>query len=98
MNDQPISSPELAKANFEQLLELLKDKDPEVRRRAVIDLKDLGDRRAAPFLIEKLKDKSSHVQGTAVRALQELDDERAVGPLIAILQNKKEKTSVRMVA
>ena len=76
-------------ADFEQLLEKLKDSDPETRRQAALDLKDLGDVRAVPFLLERLQDNNPEVQYVSIWALQELKDERAVEPLMEILQNRK---------
>jgi HEAT repeat protein len=74
--------------DFEQLIPLLKAKDKEVRRKAVVSLAKLGDSRAVAPLIEMLNDRARKVQLAALWGLRELKDERVIQPVMAVLQDK----------
>lgn len=54
---------------FEELLERLKDPDPEVRRRAAKELADTDDVRAIPYLINALMDEDKKVRWRVAYAL-----------------------------
>jgi HEAT repeat protein len=72
---------------FEPLMAALKDRDPAVRRQAVIALGERGDRRATEDVIRSLNDSDDAVRLEAVIALGKIADPRAVEPLIVKLKS-----------
>ncbi len=81
---------------FLVLIQLLKDKNAEVRANAAKALGDLNDKRAVPGLIDALKDRHVIVRRSAAYALSNIGDERAVPGLINAL--KDEDAEVRAYA
>ena len=61
-----------------QLIQQLKDPNPQVRGNAAEALGNLGDVSAVPALLEALKDEDSSVRASAAWALSILEDESAV--------------------
>ena len=68
--------------SVEPLLALLSDTNVTIRRRAVIALGQIGDKRATKPLVAMLKDKDVYTKGYAARALGILGDVSAIEPLI----------------
>lgn len=68
-----------------------------VRRAAVMNLGQMGDRRAVPPLLAALNDMDPQLQNFAVRSLAKLKDPRAIEPLI-VLANKSANKQVADVA
>lgn len=75
------------------LIQLLDDRDGQVRLDAADDLGDIGDARAVEPLIQVLKHKDVEVQKAAAKALGKIGDKRAVEPLIEAV--KAESRSLR---
>jgi HEAT repeat protein len=76
---------ELGQPSVEKLLPLLKDKDEQVRKRAVIVLGQIKDSGVLEPLIEMLKDGDWFTRLSAAAALEQLGDERgreAIKPLL----------------
>jgi HEAT repeat protein len=71
---------------IQELILLLKDADPGVRRQAVRSLGDLGDPLATIRAIDMLNDADDGVRLEAVVALGKIGDPRAVEPLIEKLE------------
>lgn len=71
---------------LDEIILKLKDKDPDVRRRAAMDLGRIGDARAVEPLISALKDKDRDVCNKAEEALEKIGAE-AVEPLIGELKD-----------
>lgn len=69
------------------LIELLLDRDPEVRLYAAQALGDRGDPRAVPTLMALLKDQDPNVQYHAIEALGKLQAPEAVDPLLSIVES-----------
>jgi len=73
----------------ESLIELLKDRNPNVRRMAAFALSRVGDQQAVEPLIEAMKDEHTDwAQGAVAAALAELDNKRAVEPVASALKDK----------
>lgn len=68
------------------LIDMLKDKNEDVRVNVAIALGKIGDPRAVEPLIIVLKDEDEEVRGPAAIALGNIKDTRAVEPLIAALK------------
>lgn len=68
-----------------------------VRRAAVMNLGQMGDRRAVPPLLAALNDMDPPLQNFAVRSQAKLKDPRAIEPLI-VLANKSANKQVADVA
>ncbi|UCG38435.1 MAG: HEAT repeat domain-containing protein [bacterium] len=75
---------------FDSLIEALGDRNPRVRKNAVIALRKMGDRKAVPVIINALEDADPNVRMFAVTALIEFKDPRAIKPLILRLQVEDE--------
>lgn len=84
----------IGKAAVGPLIQALKDKDSDVRRRVVITLGEIGDAKAVKALIPVLKDKDSLVLLETTFALGKIGDEKAVEPLIQVMR-KDERDYVR---
>jgi HEAT repeat protein len=65
----------------------LKDHDPKVRKKAVVELGDIGDSGATEEIITLLDDPDDDVRLEAVVALGKIGDQRAVEPLIKKLKS-----------
>ncbi len=65
----------------------LRDRDPKVRKKAVMELGDTGEPGAAEELIAMLDDPDDDVRLEAVIALGKIGDQRAVEPLIKKLDS-----------
>ncbi len=70
-----------------ELILLLGNADPGIRRQAVRALGEKGDRRATADVIAKLNDRDDEVRLEAVVALGNIGDPRAVEPLIEKLES-----------
>jgi len=70
---------------IDNLLEILKEKDPELRMHAAFALGWEGNVQAAIPLIELLYDPDIQVQQTAVNALSNLRDDRILGLMLELL-------------
>src|SRR5512137_223617 len=70
-----------------QLLPLLENRDPDVRKFTVDVLGDIRDARAVPGLLAKLGDADENVRVAAAEALGKLRDRRAVDALIMCLSS-----------
>ena len=64
----------------------LSDPDPMIRREALIELGDLKDAGAVPYLLGALGDSDPYVRGNAAYSLGRLKSAAAVAPLIEILE------------
>lgn len=73
---------------IEQLIESLKDKNPEVRLDAARKLGEIKDKRVVAPLISALKDEHPYVRRRATEALGNFYDNSAVEPLILMLNDK----------
>ena len=73
---------------YGRMIKDLKDRDPEVQKRAAWALGDREDKEAVPALITTLKDKNPEVRAMAAWALGEIKDERAIEPLIEALDDR----------
>lgn len=73
--------------DVQELILLLKDDDPGIRRQAVRALGDMGDRRATTEVISMLNDGDDDVRLEAVIALGNIGDPQAVEPLIEKLKS-----------
>ena len=74
--------------DIEDLIEDLKDKDWNVRRKAAWAIGEIGDRRAAEPLIHALKDEDNGVRWRIIEALGRIGDSRAVEPLTQALKDE----------
>ncbi len=92
----PVSEKTEDDQRFLVLIQLLKDKNAEVRANAAKALGDLNDKRAVPGLIDALKDTHVIVRRKAGFALSNIGDERSVPGLINAL--KDEDAEVRAYA
>ncbi|MEW6354884.1 MAG: HEAT repeat domain-containing protein [Planctomycetota bacterium] len=63
-----------------QLMDLLKDKDPMIRRETVQALAECGTEKSVPLLIERLDDPDWQVQEHALRALRLMTGQSSLGP------------------
>ena len=72
------------------LIEVLKDKDKDVRVSTAKALGTIGDKSALPALIAALKDKDWFVRNKAAEVLMKIKDIKAVTALIEELKNKYE--------
>jgi HEAT repeat protein len=80
---------EIGTPAVEPLIAALKEKDAEVRWRAVVNLGKIKDTRAVEPLIASLKsDRDERVRREAAEALDQIKDSRATEPLIAALKDK----------
>lgn len=70
------------------LIDMIKDKDSEIRRLAILALSDTHDKSIVQQLITALDDKSSTIRISALEALAESGDGKAVQPVIARLADK----------
>ena len=61
-----------------QLVEQLKDEDPEMRRRAALALGELGDSQYVDALAQRLDDPSNQVRFSTAAALAEMDEQAGV--------------------
>jgi len=75
---------------FEELLEQLKDKDSEIRKKAAIELGDSRKIEAVEPLIESLDDEDAYVRIKVVKALGKIGDVRALYPLIKEARKRKD--------
>lgn len=75
----------------------LRDPTWNIRRAAVMNLGQMGDRRAVPPLLAALNDMDPQLQNFTVRALARLKDPRAIEPLI-VIANKNANKQVADVA
>jgi len=73
--------------SVDPLIKALSDSNPNVRWKAVLALRDIGDKRAVEPLILCLTDESSDVRWRAASSLGELKDERALEPLKSVLND-----------
>jgi len=71
-----------------KLIELLRDKESDVRRRAAYALGQIQAKEAVLPLLELLKDKDSDVRGLAASALGQIQAKEAVLPLLELLKDK----------
>jgi HEAT repeat protein len=71
------------------LLELVKDKDIDVRGRAADALSQIRAKEAVLPLLELLKDKEGYVRGRAAYVLGQLQAKEAVLPLLELLKDKE---------
>ncbi|MFZ3169413.1 MAG: HEAT repeat domain-containing protein [Candidatus Methanoperedens sp.] len=76
----------------EPLIQALRDKDWDTRKKVTWALGEIGDKRAVEPLIQALNDKDWGGQKEAVLALGKIDDERAVEPLIQALKDEYKYT------
>jgi len=76
---------------IEPFIALLKDKDPKIRREAVLGLRFIEDERVIEPLIGALKDQDAYVRVAAAEAFEEINDTRAVEPLIAALSDADQR-------
>lgn len=72
---------------IQELISLLRDSDPYIRRQAVRALGDMGDPQATASIIPMLKDHDDSVRLEAVVALGKIGDPGAVEPLIEKLES-----------
>jgi HEAT repeat protein len=70
------------------LLDLLGDRDPQIRRGAVQSLGTLGDAAAVPFLARLLNDDDEELQVAAVGALGRIGSAEAVPALLGVLNRR----------
>jgi len=73
------------------LVELLDDKDPEIRAQAAKGLGDLKYAKAQNALVKKLTDPEPRVQFFAAQSLGKLGDEASAAPLLALLRANDNK-------
>jgi len=78
----------IGKPAVNPLIEVLNDKNKDIRLVAVVALGEIKDKRAIPPLIEALKDEDWCVRFAAAKALGEIKDKRAVSPLIEALKDE----------
>ena len=76
----------------EPLINVLKDKNEEIRITAIQTLGQIGDSRAVDPLITTLKSRNVSIKNTAVQALGQLGESRAVEELLPLLKNKDFET------
>jgi hypothetical protein len=69
-------------SNIDQILILLSDESPYVRREAVKTLGRIGDSSILPYLIQATKDKDSGVRLRAVRAMVKLGEPKDIIPVL----------------
>ncbi len=74
--------------NFYEIINNLKNANPEIQKRAAWSLGEIEDKEAVPVLLETLKDSNPEVRGMAAWALGEIKDFSAVDPLIQVLSDK----------
>jgi HEAT repeat protein len=86
-------------ADIDALVKQLKDKDADVRRKAVQELSEAGKdaQSATPALVQALKDNDLFVRRFAAQALGEIeaDPKVAAKPLADVLKDPKEKKEVK---
>ncbi|HEU4454652.1 MAG TPA: HEAT repeat domain-containing protein, partial [Longimicrobium sp.] len=70
------------------LLDLLGDRDPQIRRAAVQSLGTLGDSAAVPFLARLLNDDDEELQIAAIGALGRIGSGEAVSGLLGVLNRR----------
>jgi HEAT repeat protein len=70
------------------LVQMLSDKDWQVRREAAWALGEIGDPKAVPFLIRSLRDKDKYVRRAAAWALGKIGDPQVVPALIDVLKDE----------
>ncbi|MEK6678529.1 MAG: HEAT repeat domain-containing protein [Nitrospirota bacterium] len=80
------------------LIDMLKDKNEDVRVNVAIALGKIGDPRAVEPLIIVLKDEDEDVRFSSALALGNIKDPRAVEPLIVALNKKEEEVLRRSAA
>ncbi|MGH9769606.1 MAG: peptidylprolyl isomerase [Blastocatellia bacterium] len=82
--------------NGDELTDLLKHRDAEVRGRAALAIGRIGDKRGTDALIALLEhDVSVPARAMTAFALGEMEDARAVSALMAVVEREKESSSVR---
>lgn len=80
-----------------QTQEPLRDPDPEVRRRAVRQLVESGDRAAIPRLAELLNDTDESLRADVVDAIAQLDSKEAVEPLVTAARDRAPRVRARAI-
>jgi HEAT repeat protein len=89
-----------SKKNFERYISQLKDRDPDVRRRAAKELADLGDKRAIPPLVNALSDGDKKVRWRVAYALGdfgEMGSEEAFKALVSRLEIERDWNVRRII-
>ncbi|HZS36294.1 MAG TPA: HEAT repeat domain-containing protein [Polyangia bacterium] len=72
----------------EVLKHYTRNRNPELRKKAVIALAELADARAVPALIAALSDPVEDVRGAAALALGKRKERSAIEPLVKLLEHK----------
>jgi hypothetical protein len=85
------------KSATKSLIVLLKDKDRNIRIRAIMALGLIGDRSAAKPLIELLKDKDENVRSETIIALGTISDPAAIDPLVRTLWRERNETVIQQI-
>ncbi|HEX8947747.1 MAG TPA: HEAT repeat domain-containing protein [Dissulfurispiraceae bacterium] len=75
---------------FDALVNALHDRDLYVREAAAESLGQIGDKRAAPFLLDVLHDKSFAMKASAIRAIRQLHDPAALSYLKRVALSDKD--------
>lgn len=83
-----LHTPTTPRDEVEGSIRALSDEDIHVRRRAVVTLGELGDKRASDPLIRALKDPDRYLRWNAAMSLGKLGDQKAVSPLIDALKDE----------
>lgn len=80
----------IGSAAVPEIIGILKDDNPSMRRSAAKTLGQIGDPRAVDPLIKTLYDPYSDIRATAVTALAQIGDKRAVKPLKKLRRDENE--------
>ncbi|MBD2628803.1 HEAT repeat domain-containing protein [Trichormus variabilis] len=81
----------------DELIKIVKDSDPDIRRKSVWASRKLGSEAALSVINIAIEDADFHVRKTAIRAIGELDTEQAI-PLVSQILIKDPIVSVREMA
>lgn len=85
---QPSSISEDSATKLATLLQMLKDKDSNVRKKAAEELGPFRNEEAVDALLQALKDKDSSVRWNATAGLGRIRNEKAIDPLITALSDE----------